>query len=239
MTACLLIHGFTGGPYEVEPLAIYLKEKTDWHVEIPSLPGHGLGEGKDLNLADVTYKDWINKAEEVYLKLATQHTTIYLVGFSMGGMITAYLAAKYSVKGLVLLSTSRKYISIPQIGVTLVDFSQKAVRKKLKNDPLFSHYISKYGAVPVKSTIEFLKCMRFTKPYLKRIHCPVFIAQGIQDGIVPYKSAHYLDKEIPADAEIIYFHDSRHLICLGEDKDLVVEAVYQFLKKENKKLTNH
>ncbi|WP_058305787.1 alpha/beta hydrolase [Gracilibacillus massiliensis] len=234
MTACLIIHGFTGGPYEVEPLALHLKEMTDWHVVTPSLPGHGLGDdGRDLDLLEVTYKDWIDEAEQAYLKLKKQHQdeTIYLIGFSMGGMIAAYLAAKYTCAKLVLLSTSRKYISIPRITMHLFNFAQKAVRKKLKDDALYNHYMSKYGAVPIKATREFLKCMKFTKPYLKDIYCPVFIAQGIQDGMVPYKSAHYLDKEIPVEAEIIYYHDSKHLICLGEDKDVVIEAVYKFLTK--------
>ncbi|WP_345739448.1 hypothetical protein [Virgibacillus salarius] len=37
MIACLVIHGYTGGPYEVEPLANYLQENTNWHVEVPTL----------------------------------------------------------------------------------------------------------------------------------------------------------------------------------------------------------
>ncbi len=234
MTACLVIHGFTGGPYEVEPLASYIEEHTDWHVVTPSLPGHGLGEGRDLDLLDRSYKDWVKEAEQAYLELKEDHDEIYLVGFSMGGMIAAYLAAKYTCKKLVLLSTSRKYISIPRIGVDILNFTQKAVRRKLKDDALFHHYRKKYGSVPVKAIREFLKCMKFTKPYLKEIHCPVFIVQGMQDGMVPYKAVHYLDKEIPVDAEIIYFHDSKHLICLGEDKDVVIDAVFQFLIKEEK-----
>ncbi|NQD52654.1 carboxylesterase, partial [Bacillus altitudinis] len=41
MIGCLCIHGFTGAPYEVEPLAEYLKQTTDWTVQSVTLPGHG------------------------------------------------------------------------------------------------------------------------------------------------------------------------------------------------------
>ncbi|WP_163538954.1 alpha/beta fold hydrolase [Gracilibacillus sp. YIM 98692] len=233
MTACLLIHGYTGGPYEVEPLATYLKEQTDWEVMSPRLPGHGLGDdGKALDLGDVSYTDWISTAEDAYLQLKEKHDVIYIIGFSMGGMIAAYLAASYPCEKLVLLSTSRKFISISQMSIDILDFGKKAIKKQLKEDPLFNHYKGKYGSVPLSANLEFLKCMKFTKPYLKQIHCPVFIAQGIQDGMVPYKSVHYLDKEIPVDAEIIYFHDSKHLICLGEDKDIVIQSVYHFLLRK-------
>ncbi|GAB2555831.1 alpha/beta hydrolase [Gracilibacillus alcaliphilus] len=234
MPACLIIHGFTGGPYEVEPLADYLAEYTDWHVEVPSLPGHGLGEDqRHLELTSVSYQDWLDEAEGAYLELQKEHDIIYLIGFSMGGMIAAYLAAKYSCERLVLLSTSRRYISIPQMGLDMFRFAQKAVKRQLKDDQLFNHYRKKYGTVPARSVREFLRCMKFTRPYLKEIKQPVLIVQGLQDGMVPYSAVHYLDKELPVEAEIIYFYDSKHLICLGEDKDVVIAAVFNFLTKKD------
>lgn len=232
MSGCLIIHGFTGGPYEVEPLADHLHQVTDWEIVSPRLPGHGLGEnGKELELTKVTYQEWIQTCEQAYLDLKKRHEKIYLIGFSMGGMISAYLAGKYSCEKLVLLSTSRKYISIPRMALDIIGFGQKALQRKLKTDPLFVHYMGKYGSVPIRATLEFLKCMRFTKPYLKKVHCPVFIAQGMQDGLVPYKTVHYLDKEIPGETEIIYYYDSKHLICLGEDKEVVIDGVHRFLMR--------
>ena len=40
-TGVLCIHGFTGGPYEVQPIADYLEKNTDWKIVVPTLPGHG------------------------------------------------------------------------------------------------------------------------------------------------------------------------------------------------------
>lgn len=231
MTACLLIHGFTGGPYEVEPLYQYLREKTDWNVETLCLPGHGIGEeGRGLELTGVSYREWIDAAEQAYLHMRQKEETIYLIGFSMGGMIASYIAAKYQVDKLVLLSASRKFFSIPRMSLDIANFAWKAVKRTLDTDPIFTNYRRKFGHVPPSASIEFLKCMRFTKPYLKKIKCPVFIVQGIQDGMVPYKSVHYLDKEIPAQTEVVYFYNSKHLILLGEDKDLVIQSVSNFLQ---------
>ncbi len=227
MIACICIHGFTGGPYEVEPLADHLKLHTNWYVVTPRMPGHGL----DLQLDDVTYEDWIEKIESLYLSIQKHYETIYLVGFSMGGMIAAYLAAKYKSNKLVLLSASRRYISFKQIAIDILGFAKKGLQNTLQDDPLLHHYLRKKGAVPPKATLEFLKCMQFTQPYLKKVYCPVFIAQGIQDGMVPYNAVEYLDREIPVETEIIYYHDSKHLICLGEDKEVVTKAVYKFLKR--------
>src|SRR5699024_8946401 len=107
MIGCLIIHGFTGGPYEVEPLKDYLEEHTDWKVDVPVLTG----QGDELDLADVRDGGWLQDAREAYESLANRCETIYVVGFPMGGMIATYLAGKHPIDKLVLLSTARKYIS--------------------------------------------------------------------------------------------------------------------------------
>ena len=35
-TGVLCIHGFTGGPYEVQPIADYLENNTDWKIVVPT-----------------------------------------------------------------------------------------------------------------------------------------------------------------------------------------------------------
>ncbi|MFP3325017.1 carboxylesterase, partial [Planococcus sp. SIMBA_160] len=65
MIGCLCIHGFTGAPYEVEPLAQYLKQTTDWTVQSITLPGHG----EELRLKGILYQEWIATAELELLSL--------------------------------------------------------------------------------------------------------------------------------------------------------------------------
>ncbi|WP_099156483.1 alpha/beta hydrolase [Virgibacillus ndiopensis] len=229
MIACLILHGYTGGPYEVEPLSTYLGEHTNWHIEVPTLPGHG----RRLALENVSHKKWITAAEDSLKKLNEKYDEVYLIGFSMGGMIASYLAAKYKVDKLVLLSTSGKYLSFKQICRDIGEVVADGFKGKLGKNKLYLHYKRKLGTVPFKANLEFLKLVKFTKPYLKNVESPVMIAQGQQDGMVPYKTAYFLDKEIISKRkEVVFFERSRHLICLGNDKDTLNTLVYQFLTKE-------
>lgn len=229
MIGCLIIHGYTGGPYELGPLVNYLKEHTNWNIKVPTLPGHG----RKLDLKDVSHKNWIKAAENALKQLREKHDEIYLIGFSMGGMIAAYLAAKYKVDKLVLLATSGKYLSFKQIGVDIGEMISDGVKGELGKNRLYLHYKKKLGNVPFKANIEFLKLVRFTRRYLKNIESPVLIAQGQQDGMVPAKTAYYLNKEIPSKRkEVVFFERSKHLICLGNDKDTLNTMVYEFLTKK-------
>ncbi|MFS0675047.1 alpha/beta hydrolase [Ornithinibacillus sp. 179-J 7C1 HS] len=228
MIGCLIIHGYTGGPHELEPLTNYLQEHTDWHISVPTLPGHG----QKLALDNVHYKSWIETAEASLKRLKEKYDEIYLIGFSMGGMIAAYLAAKYKVDKLVLLATAGKYLSFKQISVDIGEVIKDGITGKLGQNKLYRHYKRKLGSVPLKANLEFLKLVRLTRKHLKNVESPVLIAQGQMDSMVPYKTAYYLDKEIPAKRkEVVFFERSRHLICLGNDKDTLNKMVYEFLEK--------
>lgn len=228
MIGCLVIHGYTGSPYEVEPLADFLREQTSWHIEVPTLPGHG----QNLSLENVSHKQWIATAEDALKKMKKSHDTIYLIGFSMGGMIAAYLAAKHKVDKLVLLAAAGKYLSLKQIGMDAGNVFFDIARGKIKENKLYLYYKRKRREVPFKANIEFFRLVRFTRKHLKHVESPVLIAQGQQDNMVPSKTAYYLDKEITSkQKEVVFFERSRHLICLGDDKDTLNNIVYSFLMK--------
>lgn len=226
MIGCLIIHGYTGSPHEVNPIANYLKEYTDWDIVVPTLPGHGA----QLDLKDIDYEKWLNKARESLEQLKVKHDKIYLIGFSMGGMIASYLAATYEVDKLVLLAPAGKYFSLKQLRVNLGDIIKDGLKGDLSANRLYANYKDKRADVPLRANLEFLKLIRLTRKHLKDIETPVLIAQGRQDKIVPPVSIEYLDKEIPSEEkEIILFERSGHLICSGEDKDILNSIVYDFL----------
>ncbi len=77
MVACLCIHGFTGSPSEVKPLADYLREHTDWDVLAPTLPGHD----HLRHLKNVTYKDWIVFVDSILSQMLKEDDEVYIIGF--------------------------------------------------------------------------------------------------------------------------------------------------------------
>ncbi|WP_440896819.1 alpha/beta hydrolase [Amphibacillus sp. Q70] len=231
MIGCLCIHGFTGGPYEIEPLTTFLQEETDWLIHVPTLPGHGI----DLALDHVTHKDWLEAAERAYQELADQVDTVYVIGFSMGGMIAASLAAKHQVDRLVMLSPSRKYLNLIKLTSEARQLLKDRVFGEIEENLTYKNLKHKKGLIPARAYVEFAKCMAVTRPVLKDISCPVLVLQGIKDGLVPYQSTHYLAKEIPVDIDVIYYADSKHLICLGDDKEVAIAAVYKYLAESDPK----
>ncbi|MBN8210859.1 alpha/beta fold hydrolase [Bacillus sp. NTK071] len=226
MVGCMLIHGFTGAPYEVEPLAEYFKSQTNWILSVPTLPGHGEAD----TLRGVTYNQWIATAEASLKELMEKCDTIYLIGFSMGGVLAGYLATKYQVDKLVLLSAAIHYIHpiqmIKDIGGMITDLG----KGKLLHNELFSRYSKKLKTTPVLASIEFRKLVQRLKPSFKRVSVPTIILQGKLDGMVPYKTAHTIYHLIDSDQkQVCIMEKSKHLICHGEDQNDVIDKVFAFL----------
>ena len=224
---CLCIHGYTGSPEEVQPLVDYLKVRTDWEMVNPTLPGHG----EDLDLEGHYYQEWIATAELALLNMLERNDTIVIIGFSMGGMIASYLAAKYKITRLVLLSAAGKYVSLPQMYKDIVEMAVDAWKGMLDSNDLFKRYQKKMRDTYWFSTLEFMKCVQFTKPFLAEVTCPVLIIQGELDGMVPRSAAEFLDEELDSaeEKEVVFLKQSKHLICHGEDKDELCDRVLSFL----------
>ncbi|WP_409273149.1 alpha/beta hydrolase [Neobacillus sp. SCS-31] len=228
MIGCLCIHGFTGAPYEVEPLADYLKSRhPEWMFRIPTLPGHG----ETLSLKGIKFKEWIACAEKEYLELAERCDEVYVIGFSMGGLIAGYLAANYKVDRLVLLSAAAYYLNPRQMAAELREMARDLINGTLEENELFSRYKRKITETPLSSALQFRKLVAFIRPQLSMIQAPTFIAQGEMDGLVPPKSAEFLYESIPAEQKkLAYIKESAHHICHCREKAALFSQVDDFLE---------
>ncbi|MFD1737667.1 alpha/beta hydrolase [Bacillus salitolerans] len=231
MIGCLCIHGFTGSPYEVEPLVHYLRETTDWKVVAPALPGHG----DESNLLGISYKLWIEFVEEELEELVNECETVYVIGFSMGGMLAAYLAARYPINKLILLSASAYYVNMKQLIVDVTEMIRDGVKGNLKDNILYQRYRKKVIATPLAATKQFRLLVRTVRPLLKNIRIPTLIVQGECDGIVPVKSAHYLFEHIGSEEKkLLFLSSSPHHVCHGPDYKQLENAVTHFLQIKEK-----
>lgn len=227
-TGVLFIHGFTGGTYEVQPLIKYVQSQTDWIIEVPTLPGHGV----TLDLGKSSAESWMMEAELAMRRLQKQATRIIVVGFSMGGLIALYLTLRYPVDRLVLLSTAAKYIS-PRV---LLDDVRIILTESITKNytPNTFHHLTNYKLThtPLQATFQFLRIVRMVKPYYGKIKVPVCIVQGKRDAIVPFSTAQHLHDVLgSAEKKMIESTMGQHHICYSNDSEEWFKEVLGFMKK--------
>ena len=227
-TGVLFIHGFTGGTYEVQPLVTYVKSHTDWSVEVPTLPGHGV----TLDLRHVSAENWLMEAELAMRKLRKRVDRVIVVGFSMGGLIGMYLALRYPVERLVLLSAAAKYISPLVLLEDAKIILTESITKKATPNTFYHLYNYKFSHTPIQATMEFLKIVKMVKPYYDLITCPVCIVQGEKDGIVPFSTAEHLAQVLGAEEKLMITSPmGKHHICYSDDREAWFPKILTFMKK--------
>jgi carboxylesterase len=219
---CLIIHGFGGSLEEVAPLASHL-EAEGYTVICPVLKGH---TGNRIDLRRISYQDWITSAEAGLQELYAKCDQVCLIGFSMGGLIALNLSLRYRVEGVVTLNTPIYYWDIKRILLNILDDIK---RRKLDN---IRFYFKSSGSFPVSALFNFRVLLSKTKPLIKDVKCPIFVAQGLQDDTVRKSSAQYIYSNVASKQKSIqYYEDCGHLILWSKACDRVVEDVEDFMKK--------
>lgn len=224
-TGVLLIHGFTGTPSEVRLLGEFLRDK-GYTVRGILLKGHGTTP-EDMKRSNC--RDWIHGAVEGYKSLKRDCDEVFAVGFSMGGLLSLYLARNYDIKGAAALSAP---IRIQR---------SKAVFYYIKKI-FMAHIISDkreirtngYWRAPLISVYNLFKLIRYIKANLKHIEKPVLIVQSYEDKTVHPISANIIYNNLGSkDKSIIYLHKSGHVITCGNEKEQVFREVYNFIKTKS------
>lgn len=226
-TGILYLHGFSGGTYEIAPLQNYLAQY-DFITKAPTLTGHG----EVLHLRQCKAEHWLKDAELSYRKLAKRVDEVIVVGFSMGGVLALYLAQRYPVKKLILLSAALNYIEPKQLVKDVAIFATSGYQVKM--NPTFQRYAFKFGKVPLSAAIAFMRVVKLTVPYVKNITVPTMIVQGQLDGMVPYTTANKIYSMLASrDKRLYYSPNGKHHICFSDDREKWFAKVAQFVNDKS------
>lgn len=223
MIGALLIHGFTGSPKEVEPLAEELRQ-LGCHVVSPTLKGHG-GDLKQLGTC--TWSDWIASAEIGLQKLLQHYHNVIVIGFSMGGLIAAHLASRYPVDRLILLSPA---VYAPNIRQMATDLRLSILNQDGQSLQRFKEYMMKFLATPKKTFWHFKRLVKTVRNDLPKVQVPTLIIHGTMDDVVHPRSAQYIYDAISSkEKKLYYLPRSKHLLCHDREAEQVKYLVRTFL----------
>lgn len=217
MEHCLLIHGFTGGEYEIAPLAQFLEGK-GYPSRTFTLSGHG---GSRKELLHSSRGDWLQSAEDELKPLLAGGGKVHLIGFSTGALIASYLSVQYSpqVKTLTLLSA-------PVYPLNPVEILRTLVRPEM-----IRNYLRKWGSTPMKATREFQRLVRESFGIYPQVELPTLIVQGRRDHLVKFKSAGYLQQTIPAShKQVLIMENSGHMVCHSAESPAMMDGVLRFIR---------
>lgn len=230
-TGCLLVHGFTGTPKEMKQLGDSLASE-GYTILAPRLFGHAT-QPSDMNRA--RWNDWLASVEDGYNILKGCTEKQFIMGLSMGGILSLIAAARYDFKGVVTFSAPYAIPQAPpeRIMPVLVPFKPKA-RKGISDwrnqDAANDH--KDYPYYPTRAVIELLKLIKETRAELSRVTIPALLVQSHLDTSIPEESLEYFYEHISStDKAKLWVKNSGHVIIREPDREEIFEAVKSFMKR--------
>jgi carboxylesterase len=194
--AVLCLHGLTGRPYEIRPVAEALA-RTGMRAVGPTLAGHG---DTPEALTRIEFEQWLGGVRDAYRGLRREHETVMVAGLSLGGLLALALAAEEPVDALAVIGTPMKLrFPIPQLA-PLLRRVLPYVRKRGSDirDPAARARHPSYDVMPVHAVYQLTRLQGHVRDALPRIDVPILVAHGAHDATAD-----------PADARLIEFGPHR------------------------------
>jgi carboxylesterase len=237
--AVLLLHGLTGTPYELEPVATALFDR-GFAVRAPVLAGHS-----DLvGLERSTRKDWYESAERVLAELvADRGRRVVVLGFSMGGLLAIRLSVLRpdSVAGLVLGSVPLRFPAWQKGAIAVLDRMRRTpalgrivgvLRKsapdvRIAREALTSPSLRGF---PFPSLAELTKLQAEVDALVPRVRVPVLILHGALDHTARLADSERIAQRIGSTSvRRVVLPRSFHIIGRDLDRDRMSREVVEFV----------
>lgn len=226
----LLIHGFTGQPYSMRPLANAFTA-AGFRVELPRLPGHG------TNVEDLDrycFDDWAGYLDEIYRDLASRSERVVVVGLSMGGTLACWLAQHHpEIAGIILAN--------PFIGPATQENMEALYAELEQGRTTFSSIGSDikreggcgwgYDATPIRPLLSLIEGATMVRERLSKIGVPTLVFVSRHDHVVSPTTSDTIVEQVQGSVERVYFENSFHVVTLDNDAPELVERAVAFARK--------
>lgn len=244
----LLIHGLTGAPSEMRPVARRL-HRAGFDVSVPQLAGHGVDEAA---LLKTTWRDWLASMRTAYERLARRVDEVYVAGICVGGALALALCAEApEIRGAAAYSMTFEYDgwNMPRFAVAapLIQFvaNLPLVRRlswaetypyglkdlRLRElasrapDTLIEGSIDR---LPLGALYEMYRLARHVERLGPEIRTPTLIVHAREDDMAHLRNAERLRDALAGPVRLEILEDSYHMIHVDKERSRVGDMTAAF-----------
>lgn len=234
--ACLLVHGFTGTPKEMRWMGEFLNQQGYTCLGI-RLTGHAT---HPEDMIRSTWTDWTASVEDGYHLLRGMTDNIFLVGLSMGGILSLLMSTRLDVRGVVAMSTPYKLADDPRL--RHIEWISKIVSFMPKSDEepgaswfdkdAWKDHIS-YPENPVRSIGQLNQLLGVMRSSLPQLRVPVLLIHSKDDGYVLPDNIDliYADLLNASDKTKLYVTGSGHVVPRDAARQEAFQYALEFIQR--------
>lgn len=229
-TAVLCMHGLSGTPYEVRPIAAALS-RAGHRARGIALPGHCTSPE---DLARTSRAAWVDAAAAELERLRARHDRVVLVGMSMGGVVSLRVAQMGRVDALVTIGAPLDLGAPVRIAVPFAKHLVPLLPKRGGSDirdPAARARHPGYKVMPLAAVHELIRLQGEVAGGLARIAAPILVAHGRHDRTSPPRNARIIHDAVSSEVrELVMYERSGHVVPVDHDGPALAERATSFVE---------
>ncbi len=224
---CLLVHGFTGSPWEMRWLGERLAGDGRTVLGV-RLAGHGTCPA-DMN--DTRWPDWYASVAEGYGRLRGECEQVFVLGLSLGGALALRLALDAPLDGLVLMATP---LHIRDWRITLFRPFQRwipywrmtpALPDESQRDAGLG-----YEYMPTICLVSMLEFFAQVQRELARVEPPTLLVYSRLDPVAGLSEMRFIAQRIgAAEKHSLTLERGGHVVCNDVERETVLDGIRGFV----------
>jgi carboxylesterase len=225
----LLLHGFTGSPKSLRSIAEVLANR-GYTVELPLLPGHGTALA---DLLPMRWGDWTKAAEAAFDDLVARCARVAVVGLSMGGGLSVWLAEhRPEVHALVVVNPLLSPIDaeLREGARQLLDQGTDTIDGVANDICKQPHDEVGYSGLPIAAAMSLMDGLEEVARDLGNVTCPLLVLTSRQDHVVATENSTRLVEAAKGPTEHLWLERSYHVATLDFDAELIEAEASRFLE---------
>ncbi len=245
--AVIMLPGLCGSELEMGAIPRLIKQ-SGHTVAIPHIPGYSA----HTKITD--YSEWIESVDILAQNLLRSHTSISMVGLSMGATLCLAVAEQnQSIQSLVLLAPVLSFdgwatpwyhplLSIMyKLGIRNWHYKESApygvknqeLRRRIER-AVKENKVSELGAahLPARHLCQSLRLVSAAKKNLSQVVSDLLIIHSINDETASPKNPDMIIKNASSETKrIIWLSNCYHMITVDNEREIVVNETNQFINQ--------
>jgi carboxylesterase len=198
-------------------------------VELPLLPGHGT---EVADMVPTRWEDWSAAAEAAYAALAARCDSVVVVGLSMGGTLSVWLAERHpEIAALVLVNPLIEPPDAETVAFidSLIEGGDELAPGVGSDIAQEGSIESAYAELPLRAARSLFGAAEEISSALSSVTCPILLFSSTQDHVVAPVSGDRLVEGVRGPVERVVLERSFHVATLDYDKDEIERRSVQFV----------
>ena len=232
-TGCLLIHGYTGTPKEMRWLGEYLAEQGNTVLGI-RLFAHAT---QPADMIRARWRDWLASVEDGWHMLSDCTQQIFVIGLSMGGILSLLFASRRPVAGIVAMSTPHHLPKDARIRfIKPLSLIQPYIPKGSPSwfdEKAYQEHTS-YPSDPTRAYAEVRDMLEVMRNRLPIIKSPTLLIYSKDDPVVTPGEGHMeliYQALGSSDKQSLWIEKSGHVLPRDAQRKQVFRAIGEFITR--------